>query len=48
MIIAYIYHTISGIMTYFFGVKKSNSYEPFWLKFIVVIWAILVGINDKK
>lgn len=48
ILIAYVYYAISGILTYLFGDKKSNSYEPFWLKTIVIIWAILAGINDKR
>lgn len=40
----YVWHKI-GI---YFKSQQQKSYEPFWLKFIIVIWAILAGINDQK
>lgn len=46
--IACLFYIISIIYTYIFGRKTGNSYEPFWLKIIVIIWAIFVGINDRK
>lgn len=48
ILISYVWCSLSTILTYFLGSKKSNSYEPFWLKMIVITWGILAGINDKK